>query len=148
MARFPVTPSIDGETTETKMTPLIDVVFQLIIFLMCTLHFRSLDAKLETYLPAEKEMKSPLKGKTAVEIRQVRIALINNDSKPMAPAIKLDDISLAGYDELTRTLEDIQNTTKEVSVIIEPQGKIPTQCVIDAIDACKKAGVIPKLVPK
>lgn len=69
MVKFPVTQGVDpaparmgwvdDETLELKMTPLLDVIFQLIIFLMCALHFRSLDAKLEPCILSDKEMKSP-----------------------------------------------------------------------------------------
>ncbi|MBI5778865.1 MAG: biopolymer transporter ExbD [Planctomycetes bacterium] len=123
-----------------KMTPMIDVIFQLLIFLMCALHFRSLETKLETVLPANKEITKPLTG-----VNQVIITLTHNDRNPMMPTIKLDGISLTNYDELTKTLETISNSTREISVLIEPQKEIPTQCVVDAIDACNKAGMKPKL---
>ena len=34
-----------------NLTPMIDVVFQLIIFFLCALNFRSLEKKLEVALP-------------------------------------------------------------------------------------------------
>ena len=35
------------------MTPMIDVVFQLLIFFMCTVRFKALEGKLSAYLPRD-----------------------------------------------------------------------------------------------
>jgi len=43
----------NGEAVETDMTPMIDVVFLLIIFFLC-IDFKVLEAKLPTYLPKDK----------------------------------------------------------------------------------------------
>ena len=41
------------EKGELEMTPMIDVTFLLLVFFLCTLRFKSLDAKLEAHLPRE-----------------------------------------------------------------------------------------------
>jgi len=41
------------EEPRADMTPLIDVVFQILIFFLCTLHFRQLDGRLDAYLPRD-----------------------------------------------------------------------------------------------
>ena len=41
------------EECEMQMTPMIDVVFLLLIFFMCTLKFKTLEGKLSAYLPAD-----------------------------------------------------------------------------------------------
>lgn len=122
------------------MTPLIDVIFQLLIFLMCALHFRSLETKLESLLPVNQEINKPLTG-----ARQVIIALIHNECNLTAPIIKLDSKTITDYAELTRQLNDMNRINHELSVTVEPQDRIPAQCVVDALDACKKAGITPKL---
>ena len=49
--------SILGELSrdecEMEMTPMIDVVFLLLIFFMCTLRFKTLEGKLAAYLPKD-----------------------------------------------------------------------------------------------
>jgi biopolymer transport protein ExbD len=37
--------------TKIDMTPMIDVVFQLLVFFMCTIQFRTLEGRLSAYLP-------------------------------------------------------------------------------------------------
>lgn len=39
---------------ELEMTPMIDVIFQLLIFFMCTISFKILEGKLDTFLPKNK----------------------------------------------------------------------------------------------
>jgi biopolymer transport protein ExbD len=42
-----------GEETKMDMTPMIDVTFQLLIFFMCTIKFKTLEGKLAAYLPKD-----------------------------------------------------------------------------------------------
>lgn len=42
------------EDTEMNMTPMIDIVFQLIVFFLLTLKFKSVDQRIETELPKDR----------------------------------------------------------------------------------------------
>ena len=57
------------------MTPMIDVVFQLMIFFMCTIKFKTLEGKLSAYLPKDVGVNSsdaePLE-KVDIIIKRVR----------------------------------------------------------------------------
>ena len=44
---------LDRDECEMEMTPMIDVVFLLLIFFMCTLKFKTLEGKLAAYLPKD-----------------------------------------------------------------------------------------------
>ena len=55
MATDAVKKSGDGsEAFEINLTPMIDVVFQLIIFFMCAMKFKTLERKIEAYLPKDR----------------------------------------------------------------------------------------------
>ena len=41
----------DNEAVKLNMTPMIDVVFQLIVFFLVSMKFKSLDMKIEAQLP-------------------------------------------------------------------------------------------------
>lgn len=43
-----------GEETEMNMTPMIDIVFQLIIFFLITLKFKSVDRRIDSQLPKDR----------------------------------------------------------------------------------------------
>jgi biopolymer transport protein ExbD len=42
-----------GAKNEANMTPMIDVVFQLIVVFLCSMKFRTLDMKIEAFLPKD-----------------------------------------------------------------------------------------------
>jgi hypothetical protein len=44
----------EGDDTEMNMTPMIDIVFQLIVFFMLTLKFKSVDHRIESQLPKDR----------------------------------------------------------------------------------------------
>ena len=41
------------EEVEMQMTPMIDVTFLLLIFFLCSIKFKLLDGKMQTYLPRD-----------------------------------------------------------------------------------------------
>jgi biopolymer transport protein ExbD len=45
--------AVESEEIKQDMTPMIDVVFQLMIFFMCTIKFKTLEGKLQAYLPKD-----------------------------------------------------------------------------------------------
>lgn len=44
----------EGEETEMNMTPMIDIVFQLIIFFLITLKFKTIDRRIDSQLPKDR----------------------------------------------------------------------------------------------
>jgi biopolymer transport protein ExbD len=44
----------EPDETEMNMTPMIDIVFQLIIFFLLSLKFKSVDRRIESYLPKDR----------------------------------------------------------------------------------------------
>lgn len=61
----------DSDPEQPNMTPFIDVVFQLLIFFMLTLHFKQIEGQIISQLPKDKGM-SPSES-PSVEEKEVRI---------------------------------------------------------------------------
>jgi len=60
---------IAQEEIEMQMTPMIDVVFLLLIFFLCTLKFKLLEGKLAAYLPKDVGVNSsPAEPKEKIEV--------------------------------------------------------------------------------
>ncbi len=69
MGRKSQAPSVPEEM-KGDMTPMIDVVFQLLIFFMLTIKFKTLEGKLAAYLPKDVGVNtSPAEPKEKVEIK-------------------------------------------------------------------------------
>jgi len=61
------------------MTPMVDVVFQLMIFFLCTIKFKSLEGKLSAYLPKGVGVNSS--AATPLQRVDVIIKMVNEGSK-------------------------------------------------------------------
>lgn len=45
--------TLRDDEVRADMTPMIDVVFQLLIFFLCNLHYRALEGRLDAFLPRD-----------------------------------------------------------------------------------------------
>ncbi|MFA5793966.1 MAG: biopolymer transporter ExbD [Candidatus Brocadiia bacterium] len=137
----------DDPSMEINMTPMIDVIFQLIIFFMCSIHFKSLEGKLQSYLPKNKGPEPTIVTEPD-DLNEVRIKLIYSpDSKPLMSKIVIGTENIPDWDALEKRVTSItadqrnRITEKPIPFKIDPQLKVPTQAVINVINICKKAGV-------
>ncbi|MFH0945622.1 MAG: biopolymer transporter ExbD [Planctomycetota bacterium] len=75
-------PASEAATEEIKieMTPMIDVTFLLLIFFLCSIKFKILEGKLQTYLPKDVGVNSTPQMKMLEKI-DIRIDRIENRSK-------------------------------------------------------------------
>ena len=132
------------------MTPMIDVIFQLLIFFMCSLKFKSLEGKLASYLPKAVGLQDDRTAKP--NPNEVRIRLIHDKSAPpqmiqtrimvtLTAGRKVEGIT--DWDNLTEDIrvryEELKSS--DVPFIIDPQPLVPLQAVTNALNACRKAGV-------
>ncbi|MBI5778604.1 MAG: biopolymer transporter ExbD [Planctomycetes bacterium] len=129
---------------ELNMTPMIDVIFQLIIFFMCSIHFKSLEGKLYAYLPPEGRIPSQV---FIPPIPEVRIRLVYSEESPILARVKLGEIDFKDWNSLERHLKDLAPNLVSpdgldvIPVKIDADGNVPAQAVVSVLDICKKAGV-------
>jgi biopolymer transport protein ExbD len=140
-----------GEINEMKldMTPMIDVIFQLLIFFMCSLKFKSLEGKLASYLPKDVGLQNSIVASPKLD--EVRIKLIHDKSAPpqmmqtriMVTLTAGRKVDIADWDNLTEDIRVRYEQLKSLDVpfIIDPQPLVPLQAVTNALNACRKAGV-------
>jgi len=128
---------------DIPMTPMIDVIFQLMIFFMCSIHFKSLEGKLYASMPMDKGPS----GGNPPPIEEVRIRLAYSKESPLMARVKLGDIDFKDWDSLERHLKDLAPglvTSDGLNVIpvkIDADGNVPAQAVVSVLNICKKAGV-------
>lgn len=143
-------PKIRGDTSEASMeinmTPMIDVIFQLIIFFMCSIHFKSLEGKLYSYLPKDKGM--AMTAVTDPQLDEVRIILLYDKNKggPLQTMIKIGQREIKDWDVLFNELstiykQQINSGAKPVPFKVDAEFKVPVQAVINALNSCKRAGI-------
>ena len=113
-----------------NLTPLIDVVFILLIFIMVTARFEQEDRELRVNLPTASDAKPLVADTTQVFVhidRQGRYVL---DGKTLVA------------DEVEQALRDAAaNHPANVRVIIRADARVPFEYVVTVMDLCARSGI-------
>lgn len=160
---------VDDKIDEIPMTPMIDVIFQLIIFFMLMPMNRTIEGRLFSQLPKDKGLMSMPVSKP--EFKEVRVKLRHNkETKTTAIAIEKQPVGevgctvfpvQAGSEKRPQRAgdKDVWNTlsaqikeaydrtpssrdpTQMAPVILDADETVPWEHVIGVVDACKKMGI-------
>lgn len=115
---------------EVNITPLIDVVFLLLIFFMITTTFKR-DAELQVDLPEASA--TPV----TTEIKRIEIT-INRDGQFF---INEDKVINTKRETLTRALKSLVGDKTDIPVIIRADANSPMQATVTAMDVAGKLGL-------
>jgi hypothetical protein len=86
-----------GQETEMNMTPMIDIVFQLIIFFLLSLKFKTIDRRIDSQLPKDRGL-APTPA-TPPEFTKIKVKLFRKDKGVEAQAwtkIRIDNTHTFG----------------------------------------------------
>ena len=117
------------EQPALNLTPMIDVVFLLIIFFMVATKFSELERNIELEIPevaAAGSARTPPKPRTVAVFADGHVAL---------------DGQSVELDALKRQLSVARATEAELSVIVRGDAECPYQHIAAAMAACRDAGV-------
>ncbi len=139
-----------GESSDNpvaiNVTAMVDVIFCLCIFFMCSFHFKQLEGKIESWLPkdrgifagvAEKMIKEeirvvmrwdPSSNQTMRKIRGANYTWAADDPQLMQNALEVAE----GYKA---------SGTTTYPLVIEATPDVPWQEVIHVMDLCKQNGI-------
>lgn len=137
------------EPIELQMTPMIDVIFQLLIFFMCATRFKSLEGKFLTYMPENIGIVSD-EEIPPLQLDEVRIKLIYDETAAVKTRIRVKlstlEYALNDWDELYRDMADKYEKHRlagiEIPFLIDPDPEVPFQAVVSALNACRKARIM------
>lgn len=154
---------------EPEMTPMIDVIFQLFIFFMCTINFKILEGKLDTFLPKDKGLANY--AIPPAELQELRIRIIHKPKEdPNKTEIALGNKTIAtlrrypqseparqkqdrakareqlqaAVDEAYKLYDRIMEasgTEGKVPVKLDPDQSAPYEAMIFVLDCCKELGI-------
>jgi biopolymer transport protein ExbD len=112
-----------------NLTPMIDIVFNLIIFFMVGARFTDLERKVDLSVPQVAEIRTltPTPEKRTINIyRDGRVEL---DGEPVS------------IDQLVMRLTDAQRQYADLGVNVRGDGLGPFQNVATVLTACRQAGI-------
>jgi biopolymer transport protein ExbD len=123
-----------------NITAMVDIIFCLCVFFMCSLHFKQLEGKFDTWLPKGKGVGGVADASSILQ--EIRIAMFydpntekttrqygtrkyENDDE-LSGAIK------AAYDDF------VLKNRPDVPVTIDADGRVPWDEVIKVVNLCKR----------
>jgi len=115
-----------------RMTPLIDVIFLLMIFFIMTIRFVEPEGILENRLP-EKAGQGITDQKNDWEVVRIKIKLVRDGNKFK---IYLQERALNSYEDLLSYLELLP---EKILIVIEPDLTVPYKYVIGIYNTCLKS---------
>ena len=126
-----------AKQTELKMTPIIDVIFLLLVFFVCTANFYPPEKVLpmDTSLPGNIETAAANPDPVNLDI--VLIKIIFEDK----PLWQIEGNQCSSLHEVHNILQLLKNEKADIPVIIESADDVPMEDVIDVYDVCRRVGL-------
>ncbi|MBR4654336.1 MAG: biopolymer transporter ExbD [Kiritimatiellae bacterium] len=116
------------ENPKAEMTPMIDVVFQLMIFFVVTIKQEDIYSKLNANRPAPNQSSSSESNDTQIKIDIGYSGLIFNGR-----GVRMN--------ELRSNLKQLSATSKNATVLIRCTMDSPHGRLVDVLDACNQYGM-------
>ena len=116
------------ENPQLDMTPMIDVVFELIIFFVVTIKQEDIYSKLNANRPAPNQASSSESNDTQIKIDIGYSGLIFNGR-----GVRMN--------ELRSNLKQLSATSKNATVLIRCTMDSPHGRLVDVLDACNQYGM-------
>ncbi|MFP6604456.1 MAG: biopolymer transporter ExbD [Pirellulaceae bacterium] len=137
--RLPDSNSRQGRELEIKLTPMIDVVFLLLVFFIWNAQLQKIEYVLPSQLSvaAGNQEAQPMEPLPEADFDDVvvRIRWLNEQ-----PSWSINDNPVASLAELQERLMIIQEIKRDAPVILHPDKQVPLGHVIDVYDRSRSAG--------
>lgn len=120
------------------MTPMIDIVFLLLVFFVWTASFHLVEDSLPVSLSSElgESEAQPEDPLPEIEIDEIVIRIFWQATASWT----LNDLPMDHLDDLENRLKNIAGIKKDVSVIIHPEENVPLGEIINVFDVSQIAG--------
>ena len=116
------------ENPQLDMTPMIDVVFELIIFFVVTIQQEDIFSRLNANRPAPSSGSSSSESDTTVTIEIGR----GRDANGVLVYNKKE----VSRSELDQNLREVARTSKKTPIVIKCTEDSPHKALVDALDIC------------
>ena len=121
-------------TASVELTPLIDVVFQLLIFFMLSSTFI-----VQTSVPIELPN---AEGAEQLESKNITITLAYGDGGPENGGnVYVEDVPIENWTQLTRLLVELREREEEPLVLIRPDARVPTERLVKVLGLANGVGI-------
>ena len=124
-----------------NVTAMVDIIFCLCVFFMCSLHFRQAEGKFETWLPKGKGSEAP----TVEAVPEMRVA-ISWDAARMDSVRQFGQRTIRSDEELEALIREshddlLRLKQPDVPLTIDADARVPWDDVCDVINIGKRQDV-------
>ncbi|MFO0944350.1 MAG: biopolymer transporter ExbD [Planctomycetota bacterium] len=135
--KHPISRSRSQTGFDSKMTPMIDVIFLLLIFFLCTAGFKIAESVLPTRLPTTGAVdRTPSPTPTDLEAVRVLLRGAAEDCQ-----VELNGRVLAGIPDLIQSLRKLGSISKDLPVVLDIGPEVQLGNVVHVYDGCLSAGL-------
>ena len=130
----------DENPVAINVVPMVDVIFCLCVFFMCSFKFKQLEGKFDSWLPKDKGLGDVSQLKDVIE--EVRIALFW-DPKTETVTRQLGTRRVKDDDELQGLIRTAHADWEKIGkantpVTVDAAGEVPWKDVVNVINLCKR----------
>jgi biopolymer transport protein ExbD len=137
----------DENPVAINVVAMVDIIFCLCLFFMCSLKFKPLDAKFDSWLPKDKGGAPATMQNQLID--EIRVLMSWNTAQNKLERLFGQQVcppDEAGNEKLRRLIKDSYNDYKargnpNVPLILDVGPKVPWKFVVEALDLGKDAGV-------
>ena len=123
---------------EVAMTPMVDVVFMLLIFFVWTASFRVAELALPSSLITQEQ--GPGSVEVDPELEDLDRVIVRLGWSGTQPLWTINDVPVQSLLDVRQRLEAVAKITANLPVLVDPVAEIPLGHVIDVYDLARQAG--------
>lgn len=138
--RIPNRHSQDNARDDSFMTPMIDVVFLLLIFFVCASAGQVHESHLPTPIAPSGGVESPIPIDVEKPKDKVWLKLYVTGQQGDATRAELNGTEYNDWNDLRKTLQALAQLEVKIPVILDIEQKVPIGDMIDIFDTCNAAG--------
>ena len=134
-----------GESSDNpvaiNVTAMVDVIFCLCLFFMCSFHFKQLEGKIESWLPKDRGLNNT--ADTPVLIREEIRITMSWDQAASATRLRVGDGAYLGEAEMLQQVRQMRDEYTRAGktgwpLMIDAAREVPWQDVVHVMDLCKR----------
>ncbi|OHB72273.1 MAG: hypothetical protein A2V70_10410 [Planctomycetes bacterium RBG_13_63_9] len=124
---------------DVTMTPMIDVIFLLLIFFVCTASFRAPERTLPTHLLLRGSIDSDVEVDPAiVDLDEIVVKLLRANGRTHW---QINDVDYGQLAQVRAVLTKVKGLKADLPVILDVDASVPMEDVIDVYDVCRQVGL-------
>jgi len=122
-----------------NVVPMVDVIFCLCVFFMCSFKFKQIEGKFDSWLPKDKGLGAMSASDV---IKEIRVAMFW-DEGTQTTTRQLGSRRVQNDDELQRLIREghddaVRTGNPDIPITIDADARVPWKDVINVVNLCKR----------